>query len=104
VNKLYEYGISTFLVIKYNTSRFCAFHGVEVERKPRGVINCSFGHKLHSDVNGALNIMRLGVKKIVNALSKPLSFLVLSSGVSPLKGSNAQDPSGTLARWRRGLK
>jgi len=40
--------------------------------------------------------MELGVKKIVNALSKPLSFLVLSSGVAPLKRSNAQDPSGAL--------
>jgi len=37
------------------------------------------------------------VKKIVNVLSKPLSFLVKSSGVSPIKGSNAQDLGGTLA-------
>ncbi len=55
------------------------------------------GHKLHSDVNGALNIMKLGVKKIVNALRKPLSFVVTANGVSPLKGSNAQDLGGTLA-------
>ncbi len=91
VTKLYEYGIRTFLVIEYNTSRFCAYHGVEVERKPKGVVNCPFGHKLHSDVNGSLNIMKLGVKKIVNVLSKPLSFFVKSNGVSPLKGSNALD-------------
>ncbi len=97
VNKLYEYGIKTYLVVEYNTSRFCAYHGVKVDRKTRGVVNCPFGHKLHSDVNGALNIMRLGVKKIVNALSKPLSFLVLSSGVAPIRGSNAQDLSGALA-------
>jgi putative transposase len=45
-------------------------------RNPMDVVNCPFGHKLHSDVNGALNIMRLGVKKIVNVLSKPFSFLV----------------------------
>jgi putative transposase len=75
---------------------------VKVERKPRGIINCPLGHKLHSDVNGALNIMRLEVKKIVNVLGKPLSFLVLSSGVTPLKGSNALDPSGTLAGRRGG--
>ncbi|WP_231961142.1 MULTISPECIES: transposase [Sulfolobaceae] len=56
VYKLYEYGINVFLVVEYNTSRFCAFHDVLVERKPRGVINCPLGHKLHSDVNGALNI------------------------------------------------
>jgi putative transposase len=76
VNKLYEYGISTYLVIEYNTSRFCAYHDVKVERKTSGVVNCPFGHKLHSDINGALNIMRLGVKKIVNVLSKPLSFFL----------------------------
>ncbi len=76
MNKFYEYDIRTFLVVEYNTSRFCAYNDVEVERKPRVVINCSFGHKLHSDVNGALNIMKLGIKKIVNGLSKPFSFLV----------------------------
>jgi putative transposase len=97
VNKLHEYGIKTYLVVEYNTSRLCAFHGVEVDRNPRGVVNCPFGHKLHSDVNGALNIMKLGVKKIVDALSKPLSFLVTSNGVTPIKGSNAQDPGKTLA-------
>jgi putative transposase len=97
VNKLYEYGIKTFLVIEYNTSRFCAYHDVKVDREPRGVVNCPFGHKLHSDVNGSLNIMKLGVKKIINALKKPLSFLVTANGVSPLKGSNALDLGGTLA-------
>jgi putative transposase len=99
VNKLYEYGIKTFLVIEYNTSRFCAYHGVKVDRRPRGDINCPFGHKLHSDVNGALNIMKLGIGKIVDALRKPLSFLVTSNGVSPLKGSNASDLGRTLAGW-----
>ncbi len=83
MNKLYEYGIRTFLVVEYNTSRFCAYHDVKVDREPRGVINCPFGHKLHSDVNGGLNIMKLGVKKIVDALSKPLSFRVTSNGVTP---------------------
>ncbi|WP_306416235.1 MULTISPECIES: zinc ribbon domain-containing protein [Sulfolobaceae] len=44
VDKLYEYGIKVFLVVEYNTSRFCAFHDVEVSGKPRGVINCPLGH------------------------------------------------------------
>jgi putative transposase len=101
VNKLYEYGIRTFLVVEYNTSRFCSFNDVKVDRKPRGVVSCSFSHKLHSDVNGALNIMRLGVKKIVNALSKPLSFLVLSNRV--IKGSNALDLGGTIAGGSRSV-
>ncbi|MCI2414713.1 MAG: transposase [Candidatus Aramenus sp.] len=75
-NKLHEHGIKTFLVIEHNTSRFCAYHNANVTRRPRGVVNCPLGHKLHSDVNGALNIMKLGVKKIVNALA--LSFLFTS--------------------------
>jgi putative transposase len=103
VNKLYEYGIRTFLVVEYNTSRLCAYHGAEVDRKPRGVANCPLCHKLHSDVNGALNIMGLGVKKVVDVLGKPLSFLVSSNGVSPIKGSNAEDLGGTLALKARGV-
>ncbi|MCI2415755.1 MAG: hypothetical protein MPF33_11040 [Candidatus Aramenus sp.] len=52
---------------------------------PRGVDSCPFGRKLHSNVNSALNIMKLGVKKIVNALKKPFSFLFTSRSIS-LKG------------------
>jgi putative transposase len=45
--------------------------------------------------------MKLGVKKVVNALrKKPLSFLITSNGVTPIKGSNTQDLSGTLAGGR----
>ncbi|TRM80521.1 transposase, partial [Sulfolobus sp. D5] len=62
---------------------------VKIERKPRRVINCPLGHKLHNDVNGAFNIMKLGIGKIMNTLKKPLSFLVSSNGV--IKGSNALD-------------
>jgi putative transposase len=29
--------------------------------------------------------MKLGIKKIVNVLKKPLSFLVASNGVTPVK-------------------
>ncbi|MCI2414088.1 MAG: transposase [Candidatus Aramenus sp.] len=82
MNKFYEYGIKTYLVIEYNTSRLCAYHDVKVDRRPRGVVKCPFGHKLHSDVNGALNIVKLGVKKIVDALKKPFSFLFTSRSIS----------------------
>ncbi len=82
MNKLHERGVNTCLLVEYNTSRFCAYHGVKVERKPRGAITCPQRLKLHSDVNGALNIMKLGVKKVVNALRKPLSFLITSNGIS----------------------
>jgi transposase len=62
--KAQEYGIRVFIVIEYNTSRYCAYHNVEVKRKPRGVVHCPFGHKLHSDLNGALNIMKRAIGKI----------------------------------------
>jgi len=53
-----EYGIK---VVEYNTSRFCAYHGVGVRKYPRGVVSCPNGHKLNSDLNGALNIMRKAI-------------------------------------------
>jgi transposase len=62
--KAQEYGIRVFEVVEYNTSRVCAYHNVEVKRKPRGVIHCPFGHKLHSDLNGTLNIMKRAIGKI----------------------------------------
>ncbi|QKQ99885.1 transposase [Metallosphaera tengchongensis] len=96
-DKLHEYGIKAYLTVEYNTSRLCALHGVVVERKPRGVVSCPLGHRLHSDINGALNIMKLGIKRTVNVLKKPLSFLVSSNGVTPVKGSNTSDLGGTLA-------
>ncbi|QKR00927.1 transposase [Metallosphaera tengchongensis] len=82
-SKLHKYDIKVSLVVEYNTSRPCAFHNIPVERRPRGVINCPLGHRLHSDVNGALNIMKLGIKKVANTLKRPLSFLVTSNGVTP---------------------
>ncbi len=34
--KAQEYGMKVFEVVEYNTSRYCAYHSVEVERRPRG--------------------------------------------------------------------
>ncbi len=84
--KAQEYGIKVYVVVEYNTSRFCAYHDVEVQRKPRGVITCPAGHKLHSDLNGALNIMKKAVGKMVNTVKKPLSYFVFHSGVAPVRG------------------
>ncbi len=80
-----EYGIKVCEVVEYNTSCICVYHDVEVERKPRGVITCPFGHKLHSDLNGALNILKLATK-IVKNVEKPLSYFVFHNGVVPVKG------------------
>ncbi|BBD72010.1 hypothetical protein HS1genome_0399 [Sulfodiicoccus acidiphilus] len=66
--KAQEYGMKVYEVIEYNTSRLCAHHDVEVKRQPRGVVHCPFGHKLHSDLNGALNIRKKAVNKIVTAV------------------------------------
>jgi putative transposase len=86
--KAQEYGIKVFIVIEYNTSRYCAFHNVEVKRHPRGVVSCPKGHKLHSDLNGALNIMKRAIGKIPLVIKKPLSFIVEHNRVAPIKRGN----------------
>jgi len=85
--KAQEYGMRVFEVIEYNTSRICAYHGVEVERGPRGVINCPKGHRLHSDLNGALNILKKATGIVISAIKKPLSFIVDHNRVAPVKGA-----------------
>ena len=86
--KAQEYGMKVYEVVEYNTSRYCAYHDVEVKRRPRGVVSCPKGHKLHSDLNGALNILKKAVGIAVSTMKKPLSFLVLHNGVAPVKGCN----------------
>jgi len=85
--KAQEYGIRVFEVIEYNTSRICAYHGVRVERGPRGLVNCPKGHKLHSDLNGALNILKKATGIVISAIKKPLSFIVDHNRVAPVKGA-----------------
>jgi len=89
--KAQEYGMRVFEVIEYNTSRICAYHGVEVERGPRGVVNCPKGHKLHSDLNGALNILKKATGIVISAIKRPLSFIVDHNRVAPLMGRNPLD-------------
>jgi len=84
--KAQEYGMRVFIVIEYNTSKYCAYHGIEVKRHPRGVVSCPKGHKLHSDLNGALNIMKKAVGSIPLVIKKPLSFIVEHNRVAPTKG------------------
>jgi len=84
--KAQEYGMKVYEVVEYNTSKYCAYHDVEVRRKPRGVVSCPKAHKLHSDLNGALNILKKAVGIAVSTVKKPLSFLVLHNRVAPVKG------------------
>ena len=86
--KAQEYGMKVYEVVEYNTSKYCAYHDVEVRRNPRGVVSCPKGHKLHSDLNGALNILKKAVGIAISTVKKPLSFLVLHNGVAPVKGCN----------------
>jgi transposase len=89
--KAQECGMRVFEVIEYNTSKYCAYHGVEVEREPRGVVNCPKGHKLHSDLNGALNILKKATGIVVSRVRRPLSFIVDHNRVAPLMGRNPLD-------------
>jgi putative transposase len=99
--KAQEYGIKVYEVVEYNTSRVCAYHDVEVKRKPRGVVHCPKGHKLHSDLNGALNIMRKATGKIPITIKKPLSFIVDHNRVAPTKGEVTPKTPGKTAQKRR---
>jgi putative transposase len=82
-------GIPVFAVSEDGTSRKCAYHKVEVQRKPRGLVTCPHGHTLHSDINGALNIMlrgltALGIEAELPKRIKVLSFLATPSKTIPL--------------------
>jgi putative transposase len=92
--KAQEYGIKVYEVVEYNTSRYCAYHGVEVKRQPRGVVSCPKGHKLHSDLNGALNIMKRVVGQIPPVIKKPLSFIVGHNRVAPIQRGVTLKTSG----------
>ena len=86
--KAQEYGMKVYEVVEYNTSKYCAHHDVEVSRNPRGVVSCPKGHKLHSDLNGALNILKKAVNVMVSSVKRPLSFIVDHNRVAPVMGCN----------------
>jgi len=84
-NEAQEYGIRVYEVIEYNASRLCAYHDVEVTRSPRGVVKCPLGHRFHSDLNGALNILKKATDLLVKSIANPLSYLVFHIGVAAVK-------------------
>jgi len=92
--KAQEYGIRVYEVVEYNPSNHCAVHGAKVTRSPRGVVTCPLGHRLHSDLNGALNILKRGVGSIPATLKRPLSFFVDHGGVASVKAAlTAETPA-----------
>jgi len=84
--KAQEYGMKVYEVAEYNTSKLCAYHDVKVRRYPRGVVNCPLGHKLHSDLNGALNILKKATNVMSSTIKKPLSFVIDHNRVALVKG------------------
>ena len=82
--KAQEYGIKVYEVVEYNTSKYCAYHSVEVKGQPRGVVTCPEGHRLHSDLNDALNIRKKATGSVVQAVGRPLSFVVDHNRVAPV--------------------
>jgi putative transposase len=82
-------GIPAFAVSEDNTSKICAYHKVEVQRGPRGLVRCPHGHTLHADVNGGLGIMARGLEALGIEAELPkrirvLSFLAAPGGVKPI--------------------
>jgi putative transposase len=79
--KAREYGITVHEVFERGTSSHCAYHGAEVRRYQRGVVACPIEHRLHSDLNGALDILKRGSRALVEGNLRPLSFIVDHNGV-----------------------
>jgi len=100
--KAQEYGMKAFEVVEYNTSKYCAYHDLEVKRGPRGVISCPKGHKLHSDLNGASNILKKATGMVTSSMKRPLSFIVVRNPVAPVKARNPRDLGNPRPSWRGG--
>jgi len=86
-----NFGIAVYAIEESDTSKYCAYHGCEVERRPRGLVHYPHGHTLHSDINAALNILeKVGGKLPVRL--KVLSFTPTPSEVLPAKKRNREKP------------
>jgi len=65
---LENHGIAAFAVPEDGTSKVCARHGCEVQRGPRGLVRCPFGHARHADLNAAMNILKRAGGKVPERL------------------------------------
>ena len=75
-----NYGIAVYLVPEESTSRVCARHGCEVQREPRGLVLCPYGHVMHADLNAAMNILKRAGGRVPERV-KTLSFTPTPDGV-----------------------
>jgi putative transposase len=75
-----NYGIAVYAVPEESTSSYCARYGCEIERQPRGLAKCPFGHVVHADLNAAMNILKKAGGRVLERV-KVLSFTPTPSGV-----------------------
>jgi putative transposase len=80
-----NFGIPAFEIPEDNTSKTCARHGCEVQRGPRGLVRCPFGHATHADVNAAMNILARGGGRVPTRV-RVLSFIPTASKVIAVNG------------------
>jgi putative transposase len=80
---LENHGIAAFEIPEDNTSKTCARHGCEVQRGPRGLVWCPFGHTMHADLNAAMNILARGGGKVPVRV-RVRSFIPTASKVIPV--------------------
>ncbi len=85
-------GIPAFEIPEDGTSKTCAKHGCEVQRGPRGLVRCPYGHVMHADVNAALNILKRGGGKVPTRV-KVLSFVPTPSGVIAVNKKKSSNPA-----------
>jgi putative transposase len=87
-----NYGIAAFEIPENNTSKTCARHGCEVERGPRGLVRCPYGHVMHADLNAAMNILARGGGRVPQRV-KVLSFIPTASKVIAVNEKKNSNPA-----------
>jgi putative transposase len=85
-------GIPVFEIPEDGTSKTCARHGCEVQRGPRGLIRCPYGHAMHADVNATMNILARGGGRVLQRV-KVLSFIPTASGVIAVNEKRNSNPA-----------
>ena len=87
-----NHGIPVFEIPEDGTSKVCARHGCEVQRGPRGLIRCPYGHAMHADVNAAMNILARGGGRVPQRV-RVLSFIPTASGVIAVNEKRNSNPA-----------
>jgi putative transposase len=83
-----NHGIALFEIPEDGTSKTCARHGCEVQRGPRGLVRCPYGHAMHSDINAAMNILARGGGKVPTRV-RVRSFILTANKAIPVNEKNS---------------